>query len=217
MRLLILLCTLINLPCHAALVAYWNFNGLSIASASAPGSGGAPTSISASQGSGTLDLNDWSGTVDDFAGSATNALNPDPAEESLSLIAGSGTTGNGSFITLQFSLTGMENPILSYATQGTATGFNDVQLAWSTNGADFTDFGTGYDPAGSYALQSFDLSSVNELDNAATAYLRLTFDGATGSSGNNRIDNIQISAIPEPSTALLWLAGAAALSLLRRR
>lgn len=217
MRLLILISALATLPCHGALVAYWNFNELSIASASAPGSGGAPDSIIATQGSGTLDLNDWNGTVDDFAGSTNNTIGVDSAEESLSLIAGSGTAGNGSHILMQISLSGMSDPSLSFATQGTATGFNAVQLAWSVDGVSFSDFGSAYDPAGSYALQSYDLSSIDTLDNAATAYLRLSFDGATGSSGNNRIDNLQINAIPEPSFALLLLAGAGSLLLLRRR
>jgi hypothetical protein len=217
MRLLILISILAPLPSYGALVASWNFNSLSIASASSPGSGGAPTSISASSGSGILGLSNWSGTVDDFSGSSLNANGSDPAEESLSLIAGSGTAGNGSHILIEFSMSGMSNPILSFATQGTATGFNSVQLAWSTDGSNFTDHDAAYNPAASYGLQSFDLTDINALDDTATAYLRLTFDGATGSSGNNRIDNIQVNAIPESSTALMWLIGAAALSLLRRR
>ena len=216
MRLLLLSFAVI-LPCQGALIAYWNFNELAIGSASSPGTGNAPSSIIATQGSGTLDLADWTGTVDDFAGSTNNSLNSDPAEESLSLIAASGTIGNGGSILLQFSMSGMSNPTLSYVTQGTATGFNSVQLAWSTDGIGFTSFGSAYDPASSYALQSYDLASVDSLDGAATAYLRLSFDGATGSSGNNRIDNIQINAIPEASSALLWLGSLGTLLLRRRR
>jgi len=217
MRLLIPLFSLVTLPCHGALVAYWNFNDLSIASADSPGSGGVPASLSATQGNGTLHLSAWLGTVDDFSGSSTNALNSDPAEESLSLIAGSGTAGNGSSITLQVSLAGMTDPTLSFVTQGTATGFSSNQLAWSLNGTDFTDFGASYSPAASYSLQSFDLSSVNAVDGASNLWLRLTFDGASGSTGNNRIDNIQLTAIPEPSLPLLLLVGQVLLALLRRR
>ena len=57
---------------NAALVAYWNFNGLSISSASTPGSGGVPTSIPADMGAGSVGLNNWLGTVDDFAGTTIN-------------------------------------------------------------------------------------------------------------------------------------------------
>lgn len=217
MRLLVLPHILLTLPCQGALVAYWNFNDLTIASADTPGSGSVPSSIFATQGSGSLSLVSWSGTVDDFAGSSINTLDSDPAGESLSLIAGSGMAGNGSNITLEFSLTGMVDPVLSFATQSTATGFNSVQLAWSVNGADFYNFDTAYDPATSYSLRSFDLSSVNSLDGVDRAYFQLSFDGATGTSGNNRIDNIQLTAITEPSTALLLLAATTSISLLRRR
>lgn len=206
------------LPCPAALVAYWNFNDLSIASADSPGSGGAPTTISATQGSGTLDLSSWDGTVDDFAGTTLEAINSDPAGNSLSLIAGSGTAGNGSSISLQVSLAGLGNPVLRFATQGTATGFNSNQLAWSLDGTNFTPVGSPYDPPTSFGLQSVDLSSVDALDGAASAWLRLSFDGASGSTGNNRLDNLQLHATPTPEpSSLMLLVGGALLGLRRRR
>lgn len=217
MRLLVLLQLFITLSCQGAIVAYWNFNNLTIASAETPGSGSVPSSIFATQGSGSLILDAWSGTVDDFAGSSTNTLGSDTAGESLSLIAGGGMAGNGSSITLELSLAGLVDPVLSYATQGTATGFNSVQLAWSVNGADFYNFDTAYDPTTSYSLQSFDFSSVNSLDGTASAYFQLRFDGATSTSGNNRIDNIQLTAIAEPSTSFLLLAATTSITLLRRR
>ncbi len=193
-------------PAHAATVAYWNFNDLSIASSSSPGSGGAPTSIAANSGSGTLSLTTWNGTLNDYAGSSLNTLNSDAADTSLSLIADS--SGDGSSIVLSFSMTGLLDPTLSFATQGTSTGFDANQLAYSTNGTDFTNIGSTFSPESSYSIETFDLSSVDTLDNTTTAYLQITFDGATGSTGNNRIDNLQITAIPEPTSLLL-----AALSL----
>ena len=207
------------LPAKATTVAYWNFNDLSIASATQPGFGTVPITITSSLGTGSLKLNQWGGTIDDFAGSNNQALNGDPAGASLSLIAGSGSPypGNGSRITLQFSMLSLHNPILSFVTQGTTTGFNSNQIAYSINGTDFIDFGGPYSPAASYGLQSFDLSSVDSLDNASNAYLRITFDGATGASGNNRIDNLQISAIPEPSALAMITAGLLLLAKRRRR
>lgn len=207
------------LPARAAIVAYWNFNDLLIASAAQPGSGTVPTTITSSLGSGSLNLNQWAGTIDDFAGSSNHTLNGDPAGAALSLIAGSGSPypGNGSKITLQFSMLNLQNPILSFVTQGTATGFNSNQIAYSINGTDFTDFGSPYSPAVSYSLQSFDLSTVDSLDNASSAYIRITFDGATGASGNNRIDNLQISAIPEPSALAMTASGLLLLAQRRRR
>lgn len=207
------------LPAEAVTVAYWNFNELSIASAAPAGSGTVPTTITASLGSGSLDLSQWSGTIDDFAGSSSHTLNGDPAGNSLSLIAGSGSPypGNGSTITLQFSMLNLLNPILSFATQGTATGFNANHIAYSINGTDFTDLDSTYSPSASYSLHSFDLSSIDSLDNASSGYLRITFDGATGASGNNRIDNLQLSAIPEPSALALTASGLLLLTQRRRR
>jgi hypothetical protein len=45
------------------------------------------------------------------------------------------------------------------------------------------------------------MSDINELDQAVDVYLRITFDGATSASGNNRLDNIVIIA-SEPTTLI---------------
>lgn len=204
---------------NAALVAYWNFNGLSITTASLPGSGGVPTSISADSGSGTVGLNNWLGTVDDFAGTTLNNSGAAAAEESLSLIAGGSGPGpypgNGSSITISFSMTGLENPVLTFATHRTSTGFATNQVAYSTDGMIYTDFGAPYIPGLSFALQTWDFSAVSVLDYATTVLLKITFSGATGATGNNRIDNIQINAVPETATGLLGALGL--LGILRRR
>lgn len=216
--LLYLALTLLSLVpiCPAALVASWNFNELAITTAGPPGSGGIPTSLAASTGSGLLLLDGWAGNLDDFAGSNLNATVDEVAGPSLSLIAGSGSPypGNGSRITLRISLSGMRDAILSFATQSTATGFNHNQLSWSTDGSLFTAFDSPYAPGTSYAVQSFDLAGIEALDGAPDVWLQLAFDGATGASGNNRIDNLRIEAVPEPSA--LWLLLAAGLLALRR-
>jgi len=47
---------------------------------------------------------------------------------------------------------------------------------------------------------------------------RVTFAGATATAGNNRLDNVTVSAIPEPSTyALLFGAVTFGFVALRRR
>lgn len=213
---------------HADLVAYWNFNNLST-------TGGVPsnanqTAYAPTQGTGSLNLVGWTsraGTspphgISNFGGSTINSLNADPSGQSLALQAGttSGTPNNGASAVFSFSLTGLLDPTLSFATQRTGTGFNSIQLAYSTDGTNYTDFGSPYNPATSFALQSFDLSSIDSLDNQASVFLRLTFAGATASAGNNRLDNIQINAIaiPEPaSVAGLLLLGLTATTRMRRR
>ena len=204
----------------AALVAYWNFNGLLIATAGAPGTGTVPTSIDADLGSGTVGLSTWGGLVDDFGGATQNAIVPDASGASLSLLAGGSSAplpGNDTFITISFSMAGFEDPVITFDTRGTSTGFDTGLWSWSTNGLDFTPV-DGVNTATrttSFAKAMVDLSDVGGLDGAPNVFLRYALSGATTGSGNNRIDNLQVNAIPEPSVALLGALGA--LSLLRRR
>jgi hypothetical protein len=203
----------------AALVAYWNFNGLSISSASTPGSGGVPTDIPADSGAGTVSLSSWLGTVDDFAGTTINNSGATVAGAALSLIASGGTAGpypgNGSSITISFPMTDLENPVLTLATQRTPTGFGANQVAYSTDGSNYTNFGASYTPAANFASQIWDFSAIDALDRAASVFLKITFGGATSNTGNNRIDNIQINAVPEIASGLLGALGL--LGILRRR
>lgn len=172
-------------------VAYWNFNSLSIATASAPGSGGVPLTIAANQGSGTLSLENWTGLVDDFGGTTLNRLSGDPAEESLSLVSTSGS-GNGSRIQISgLDLSNLINVQVSLATQRTTTGFNNNQWAYSADGASFTNFGSSINPSTSFAIVS---AGTSGLDGESSGFLRYTLNGASGTSQNNRIDNLQITA-----------------------
>lgn len=120
-------------------------------------------------------------------------------------------------MTIQVDLSGMKDVILTYATQRTNTGFNSNQFAYSTDGVSFTNFGAAYNPATSFALQTFDLSAISSLDKDSSVFFRVTFGGATTSSGNNRIDNIQVNATPVPETSAALLGALGVLGMLRRR
>jgi hypothetical protein len=63
-----------------------------------------------------------------------------------------------------------------------------------------------------------DLSSVTALNNQANVYFRLTaILPPLNSGGQSRVDNILVTGIPEPASALLMLAGTAAVAIFRRR
>ena len=128
-----------------------------------------------------------------FAGTTTN----DPRTITLagSALTLENSSANGKAIAIKFSMTNFKDPILSFATRGTSTGFNTHQWAWSTDGTVFTNVGTNTAITGStFTTQSIDLSSINFVDKAATVYFKLTVTGATTASGNNRLDNIVINA-----------------------
>ena len=185
-----------------------------------------PTSLAANVGSGVLSLDGSNGSstwtvggsteVSAFAGTAVNAgagmsaVTTSPA--SLALI---NSSANGKFLTLAFSMTGFSDLVLSYATQRTTTGF--TTQAW-----EFSTDGTVWNPVQTFtteipsAFAALTTGTIPGLDNLATSFLRLTVSGATATSGNNRLDNIQLNAnvVPEPASAGLLALG---LLLLRRR
>lgn len=192
-------------PCHGELVAYWDFNGFDPAS---------DTSLAADTGSGTIDLTQWQGGVANFAGTTTNVLGDSAAGSSLILQGGAETAGNGTFIEIETPLIGLQDPVITFATRGTNTGFDLGIWSWSTDGISYANL-EGVNTASratSFSLATADFSGVSGLTDASSAFFRYTLDGATSPSGNNRIDNLQInasaSAVPEPACiAMLTLIG----------
>ena len=173
----------------ADLVAYWNFSNATSQT----------TLETVSSGSGTLTSD---AAVAGTAGGAgrtvlggTTANEIAPTDTNSNAWALVGNANNGKFIQFQVSMTGRSNLILTFATRGTSTGFASNQVSYSTNNVSFTNFGSTYSMTSTtYATRTIDLSSITALNDAASVYVRITFDGATGSSGNNRIDNVQFNA-----------------------
>jgi MYXO-CTERM domain-containing protein len=206
----------------ADVVAYWNqnSNGLPVSGfgfeatdfpqAADVGSG----SITVGGGIASNTITNANGVsvyewVESFGGSTLGAINSDVAGGGICLEGGTGNANNGAYFQFAFSMAGYSDLAITYATRGTSTGFNAQTWSWSTDGVNFTDFQT---VAGTNVTTYFlaTLGTLNALDGASTAFLRVTFNGATSSSGNNRLDNIlfQATAVPAPGAiALLGLAG----------
>ena len=189
-------------------IAVWNFND---------------SDLLVDHGNGTLSTNFNPLNVQFAAGSLTNARQGDVAGQALSLQGGTGSANNGRNLTFNVSTVGFTGIAVSFVTQGTSTGFTSNQFQYSLDGLTFVDFNPPYIPPAAFGSAAiiFTLSSIVGLDNNPNAAFRIVFNGATSSTGNNRIDNFVVdgtdTTIPEPNSMLLLGSGLVALYTLYRR
>ena len=145
----------------------------------------------------------------------------------------------GDYYQFQTGAAGQSGLAVSFDQTGSGTGPKDFRFSFSTDGTNFTQFATYSvllngtpNPAWNVATSSgifhnsFDLSSISALDNATTVYFRLIDNstvslggGTVGTGGTDRVDNLTVTAIPEPATYALCsgLAGFAAVWFRRQR
>jgi hypothetical protein len=202
---------LVSQAARANEIAIWNFND---------------SNLVVDHGTGVLTTDFITANILFAAGTTNNARMGNVAGQSLSLQGGSGTANNGRHLTFNVSTLGFSNIVVSFATQGTSTGFNNNQFQYSLDGITFVDFGPAYVPAtafGSVPLV-FTLTSIAGLNDNANAAFRIVFNGASSATGTNRIDNFVVegsatapSDVPEPATAALLLSGLSGLYGLRKR
>lgn len=142
--------------------------------------------LPAETGNALLSFSPWTGTITSFSGVTGDAL---------ALV---GSDGNGSSILISLSMAGQRDLAVNFQTRGTATGFNSGTWAWSTDGATFTALpGTNTATTGTnFGARAADFSSITALNNATNVTLRYTLSGATSAAGNNRIDDLVVTAAP---------------------
>ncbi len=162
--------------------------------------------------------------------------------------AGNGSTDSfssnnwavGDYYEFNTSTAGFVGVSVSWDQASSNTGPRDFKLAYSTDGATFTDFADYsvlanaspnpvWNSTTSSALYSFtqNLSAITVLDDQASVSFRLigrntisANGGVVATGGTSRVDNFTVMAaapIPEPGTYAMMLAGLGLLGLIGRR
>jgi len=230
----------------AALIAAWDFqtttNG-GTAAAAAPatarvfqanfgsatlyldGSNGSSSFFVPASGSTNTELNSFGGTA--LNADASIGMSTATSGTACLAILGGATSGgasaaNGKSMVFVFSMANLANLSISYATQRTSTGFTSQVWEYSTDGQSWSSIGANTAIQSSFstatagvAVTSF--AGITGLDGLQTAYVRMTVNGASASSGNNRLDNIIFSADVVPAPGAMALLGVAGLCANRRR
>ena len=170
-------------------------------------SGAAPLTINADCGAGTIYANGTNGSstwtsnttnYQFFGGNIASTENQVcGTSETTGALSPTGNQNNEKHIVFRISTSGFEDLKLTYDTRGTNTGFTTHTWAYSSDGVNFANAGTitGRNST-SFSNQTVDFSNISATDNQTDLYIRLTFSGATNSSGNNRIDNIKFIGTP---------------------
>ncbi len=156
------------------------------------------------------------------------------AATSWSAIAGNGsskalsanTWNVGDYFQFEFDATGLNELELSFDQLSSTNGPAYFDLQLSTDGTNFTNFGSQYmlypHVAWSPVVESTNFRHTVNIDaalaNAPTSYFRIVDNsttsigfmtpGTVNDVGTSRIDNVFVSSVPEPSSAALSLIGA---------
>ncbi|RUO23643.1 hypothetical protein CWE08_03070 [Aliidiomarina iranensis] len=144
-----------------------------------------------------VNIGDYADGIADFTGTTTNRLDSSfPAGRDLAIRGGTDTANNGASFELMIDMTGLVDLEVSWAQRGSSTGFVERVVAYSLDGETFTTVETDSGAlSSSYQARSYDLSAISELNDQANVFVRVTLTGATSTSGNNRFDNVQVTAL----------------------
>jgi len=213
-----------------ALVAGWDFE-TTANGGTAAATNNAPRVYFANFGSGSLHLDGANGAsswvalpttggsnqVTAFSGTALNAASGFSTNEfgpsALALVSATNNSANNQSLVFKFSMVGRKDLTVSYTTRGTPSGFTTQTWFYSTNASDWIQASvqTGRNVTNFSVIS---LPVITNVNGSADVFLRMTVSGATSSSGNNRIDNVQIVASSldplETWTGFYGLSGAQA-------
>lgn len=185
---------------QAALIAGWNLNTLD------PASG---PFVQPSTGVGTLNCGGLGIGLNVMQGTTLGAQPGEAAGNALAVV---GNLFNQSSFQIEIESAGMQDLAVSFAVRRSTTGFANNRLEyWAGLGwGTVATFGAS---TTAWELQTYSLAALNAGSNGYLT-LRFVLDGATGSTGSIRFDNIAVNGSPVPAPAgalaLLGLAGCVA-------
>jgi hypothetical protein len=161
----------------------------------------APPSQGVFASGASLDLSDLVGTnggpeMDTwgtFGGTTLNALGDDPAGNSLAI---AGYTSNGTYITIDVPTTGHDDINVTYASWESTHGGTSETWQYSNDDVNFTTLTTYQETNDStWYPAAIDFTSASStLQNQPMIYLRSTIDGTSSTTGDDRYDNLQVTA-----------------------
>ncbi|NBP90693.1 MAG: hypothetical protein EBU50_05640, partial [Opitutae bacterium] len=133
------------------------------------------------------------------SGNAGTGVFTGSAATALALLGGASPfTANGKYMVFTVDMSNKSGLTISYDTRGTASGFTSQIWEYSTDGTTWSSAGTITGLTTSFASKA--LSEITALNGDSSAYVRFSGTGASGSSGNNRLDNIAFTALGPDST-----------------
>jgi hypothetical protein len=107
----------------------------------------------------------------------------------------------GASMVISLPTTGYENNVLRYETRRSGSGAGQQILSYSTDGSTFTELQTINVADADPALQVIDLTGIPGADNNPNFKIRIQFaQGAGGTAGNNRFDNLTLDGAPLAGT-----------------
>ncbi len=191
------------------------------------GSNGSSNWFVPASGVTNTELNAFGGSnVNTLASDGTLLSSVTTGTVALAVVGGAGgTAANGKSAVFAFSMAGKADLSISLSAQRSGTGFSTQLWEYSADG------GSTWGNVGSFiggttagTIQSsfvntgvLSFAAFSALNGVSDARLRVTFTGASNSSGNNRLDNIQLNAVavPEPSSGALLVLGGVSLVAIR--
>ncbi len=192
-------------------IAKWTFENLTIATGSVYTNGNAHviTNVPSEIGNGIA-----SGYHAGVSGTGNAVFSTVSGNGSAKALTSNGWTNNplapsGDYYQFAVSTVGFTNIGFSFDAVGSSTGPRDFIVKYSTDGVNFTQFGSGYtvlstpswsaSTAQSGESYTNDLSSITTLANASVVYIRLVMNSntsiggaAVGTGGTSRVDNFNV-------------------------